>query len=482
MVHCPTRTSYGNREITVSTTANTTTSIRTAILTVTSGDQSRQVTVEQAAGDITLSTDKMEFEAYQSYSNLWITSTLPWTITSDQSWCTVQPASGNGNGQVIVYVSENNTAVSNRIAVLTIMSEGVSKQVTVEQKPYPTLEVVSSSTIEVSYIRNENLRLEISVSSDAWIASDQVWCRPRTVRVSGGATYIPVNIEKNTTTSFRTATLTFTGNGNQTKQVTIVQRPFPTVEVSISSIHASHQAGSTYKFTVASNTSWWILLHGFDTWNGGGFCTTSGSGVGNGEVTVTITSDNTTKYVRSGYIQIDAGDAPFMNGLDCATDVVFIEQKVVPSNIVLPSMKFVEGGTFTMGCTPSYFDARCKSAELPTHQVTVSDFYIGEYELTQDEWKAIMPKNPSRSSEFTTFPPAVENMSWNDIQEYIRRLNEQTGKAYRLPTEAEWEFAARGGNKSLGYEYSGTAAGPRSYSNELGIWNESHPTGKISNT
>ena len=94
-----------------------------------------------------------------------------------------------------------------------------------------------------------------------------------------------------------------------------------------------------------------------------------------------------------------------------------------------------------------------ESDEKPIHTVTVSDFYIGKYEVTQKEWKAIMGSNPSN---FKGDDLPVEKVSWNDIQDYLQKLNAKTGQHYRLPTEAEWEYAARGGNKSNNYEYSGS--------------------------
>ncbi|MDR1810095.1 MAG: formylglycine-generating enzyme family protein [Prevotella sp.] len=115
-------------------------------------------------------------------------------------------------------------------------------------------------------------------------------------------------------------------------------------------------------------------------------------------------------------------------------------------------MVYVAGGTFTMGCT-SKQRAFYQDDEKPAHRVRLSSYYIGKYEVTQAQWKAVMGNNPSK---FKGDNLPVENVSWNDAQEFIRKLNAQTGKNYRLPTEAEWEFAARGGNKSKGYEYSGS--------------------------
>ena len=112
----------------------------------------------------------------------------------------------------------------------------------------------------------------------------------------------------------------------------------------------------------------------------------------------------------------------------------------------------VEGGTFTMGATYEQ-GSDAESDEKPVHQVTLSDFYIGETEVTQALWKAVMGTNPSR---FNGDNNPVEKVSWNDCQEFIRKLNSLTGRTFRLPTEAEWEYAARGGNKTKKYKYSGS--------------------------
>ena len=111
----------------------------------------------------------------------------------------------------------------------------------------------------------------------------------------------------------------------------------------------------------------------------------------------------------------------------------------------------VPGGTFTMGC--NWEDKFCGFHEGPAHSVTLSSFRIGKHELTQQLWKLVMGDNPS---EYKGNDLPVTNVSWDDIQVFISVLNAVTGKEYRLPTEAEWEYAARGGNKSKGYRYSGS--------------------------
>lgn len=111
----------------------------------------------------------------------------------------------------------------------------------------------------------------------------------------------------------------------------------------------------------------------------------------------------------------------------------------------------VEGGTFNMGATAEQGND-ANDRELPVHEVTLSSYYIASTEVTQEFWQAVMGNNPSY---FKGAQLPVENVSWEDCQLFIAMLNELTESNFRLPTEAEWEFAARGGNLSRSYKYSG---------------------------
>ena len=112
----------------------------------------------------------------------------------------------------------------------------------------------------------------------------------------------------------------------------------------------------------------------------------------------------------------------------------------------------VEAGTFMMGATSEMKDPY--DWEKPVHQVTLTnDYYMGKYEVTQALWQAVMGNNPSH---FKGENLPVETVNWNECQEFISKLNSMTGRKFRLPTEAEWEYAARGGKKSRGYQYSGS--------------------------
>ena len=115
-------------------------------------------------------------------------------------------------------------------------------------------------------------------------------------------------------------------------------------------------------------------------------------------------------------------------------------------------MVYVEGGSFDMGATTEQ-GGDANSDEYPVHSVTLSEYYIGRCEVTQELWEAVMGSNPSC---FIGAQKPVERVSWYECQEFVSRLNSLTGRTFRLPTEAEWEYAARGGKKSSHYKYSGS--------------------------
>lgn len=139
-------------------------------------------------------------------------------------------------------------------------------------------------------------------------------------------------------------------------------------------------------------------------------------------------------------------------------------------------MVYVQGGTFQMGATAEQ-GSDAYGDEKPVHSVTLSDFHIGKYEVTQGLWKEVMGENPSYNKAGDNYP--VEMVSWEDCQRFIERLNSRTGLRFRLPTEAEWEYAARGGRKSRGYKYSGSTYDLGSvawYEGNSG--NRTHPVGQ----
>ena len=159
---------------------------------------------------------------------------------------------------------------------------------------------------------------------------------------------------------------------------------------------------------------------------------------------------------RDGSVTI-ADVTLLVNSLLTGVDLNPVETETFEANGVKFTMVKVEGGTFTMGATAEQGD-EVDENELPTHQVTLSTYSIGQTEVTQELWLAVMGENPS----WLGYPNKdrmqcpVDQINAKSCQEFIARLNVLTGRNFRLPTEAEWEFAARGGNRSQGYKYAGS--------------------------
>jgi len=226
-----------------------------------------------------------------------------------------------------------------------------------------------------------------------------------------------------------------------------------TLSVESSSLSFTY-SGERKDIYITTNDSWtvskdasWLSISSSSGANNGTISVTAEANTSFSQRTATITVRSTVQGVREKTINITQG-------------AIFTEDQMV----------YVQGGTFTMGCT-SEQGGDCYSDQLPIHRVTLSDFYIGKYEVTQGLWKAVMNNNPSYFTGSDNYP--VEMVRWNDIvgtsgsyQEikgiryyangFIYKLNQLNGKQYRLPTEAEWEFAARGGNSSKSYKYSGS--------------------------
>lgn len=187
------------------------------------------------------------------------------------------------------------------------------------------------------------------------------------------------------------------------------------------------------------------------------------------DITLHLSMDGGKTYQKLNQVSGDVGDNVTSSLKTIVWDVLEERERLVGDNIVFKvkaqgggnlefkvkgvtfKMIYVRGDSFTMGCTGEQ-GRDCYDSETPAHSVTSSDFYMGETEVTQALWKAVMGSNPSY---YKGDDLPVERVSWNDCQEFIRKLNSLTGKTFRLSTETEWEFAARGGIHHSGYKYAG---------------------------
>ena len=285
---------------------------------------------------------------------------------------------------------------------------------------------------------------------------------------SAGTAQVTLTAAENSAKDSRKATITVQ-SGELTKSIDVSQSAAsPTLTLNIDDMEFAAGSGSKI-FSIKSNTTWAVSSD--KNW-----CSVSPtSGSGDGSVTVSV-DENTSSSSRTATITVESVTikrtlAVTQNGVTPTPTPASQDRSFTVGGVTF-KMVAVEGGTFTMGAT-SEQGSDAWDREKPTHSVTLSSYSIGETEVTQALWQAVMGSNPSY---FSGSNKPVETVSWDDCQDFIRRLNALTGENFRLPTEAEWEFAARGGNKSWGYKY----AGSNNIDNVAWYYNNSYAKGENS--
>lgn len=454
-----------NATLTVNVSENTSTSSRTATITISSTDVSSvKVSITQAGAnpDLQLNKNDLSFTADAGSDSFTITSNTSWSVTSDQDWCTVSTSSGSKNGTITVNVSENKST-SSRSATITVKAGEQSQNIAVTQGgANATLHLNTTGIVFESASQSASFTI---TSNTSWsITSDKTWCTLSSPSGSNNAT-VTVYVSENTSTSSRSATITVKA-GEQSQTITVTQAGAnATLQLNMTSI-VFESASQSASFTITSNTSWSIMSD--QSWCKLG----SFSGSNNATVIVNVT-ENTSTSPRSATITVTAGEIlQTIAVTQAGAKPVDESTRSFTVNGVSFKMVRVDGGTFTMGAT-SEQGSDAYDDEKPAHHVTLSSYYIGETEVTQELWQAVMGSNPSY---FSGAKKPVEQVSWDDCQKFIRKLNSLTGQNFRLPTEAEWEFAARGGNKSRGYKY----AGSNTIDNVAWYYDNSYALGKSS--
>ena len=434
----------GSTRVTLVATENTSRESRTATLTVQSGEITKKIEVSQSAKnpEFSLDTNNIEFASNSGSKSFTINSNTSWTVSSSQTWCSVSPTSGNGGGSVTVKVEEN-TSISERTAIITVKSEVGDFNVKVIQSGAAA--VLSLDTNSLDFASGSGTKSFKITSNTSWkVSSDQTWCSVSPTSGSNDGS-VTVRVDENTSITERTATITVKSETGDFVVKVTQSGAGATLSLDTNSLEfASGSASKTFK--INSNTSWTVSSN--NSW-----CSVSPtSGNNDGSVTVKVT-ENTSTNARTAIVTIESGTITKTLSVtqSGAAPPVLQDRSFTVGNVRF-KMIAVEGGTFTMGATSEQgYDY--ESDERPTHTITLSSYSIGETEVTQALWEAVMGYNPSK---FVGSSRPVEEVSWYDCQDFIRKLNSITGENFRLPTEAEWEFAARGGNKSRGYKYSGS--------------------------
>ena len=436
----------GEKELQVSVTKNSTIEPRSATVKIENSEYKivKEVVVTQSSSAPAINVGETEiFVTVDGISKeVKVSSNIPWNASCNADWVTLTPTIAEIGETLLSITIANNTKVEPRSAIVRIYNEehGVIKEIVISQAAFVTQFEVDKTSISAT-VDGGSFNATIT-SNISWKASCEAdWVTLSPTDGASGTTTLKIAIAKNTITAARSATIKIVNQEHGlTKEIEVSQEAFTTqFEVNKTSVSASVDGGS-YSATVTSNISWrascdanWVTLSPTDGASG----TTT--------LKIAIAKNSTTE-LRSAIVRISNEEYNLFAEIRVIQDATFYKESVSSLNI---NMIYVEGGTFNMGSDHVFAD----SNEKPIHDVTLDSFYIAECEITQAQWQAVMGNNPSYCLDDNR---PVERVSWYDAQEFCEKLSQLTGKTYVLPTEAQWEFAARGGNKSKNYEYSGS--------------------------
>lgn len=323
--------------------------------------------------------------------------------------------------------------------------------------------IVSSSTSLTFPANGGSQNVTITSSSDWSVVNIPSWISATPSTGYKGRSVLVVTVSNNYSTSERTGGI-IVGNGSDNVTISISQSAADVInEISANVSSLSFSAdGESKNISITSNFSW-------ETIDKPSWITISPSSGTKGTTNLTVTASKSSSTTsRTGTISLGKSSS--------ATTSISVSQSAVASSggsdktfkvtgngkSVKFKMIYVEGGTFTMGSTSEQGDDYYQTP----HSVTITKgYYIGETEVTQALWYAIMGEKPMADKPYTSkwwygfgeddeYP--AYSISYNDCLDFLNKLNALTGEKFRLPTDAEWEFAARGGAKSQGYVYSGS--------------------------
>jgi formylglycine-generating enzyme required for sulfatase activity len=429
----------GNAEIQVTAEENPYTTARSGQFVVSQPGLSLQAVVEvrQVGKTFDVAAATLYFGQKSGSQTLDITTDGTWRATTEADWIQIAPSSAKGNSVLSVSVSANDTETERTGEIVITMANASATIAVVQKGKYFTIDNPSLA------FTSRGGQLAVSLATNvAWTARIEEGADWLSVTPASGDSLaeVMVTAADNPSVLDRTAHVYFDVLGRSVDLVVTQKGRYLTVDATELLFYAKGGISEVVTvftdgdFAISASESWFTVTRSGDTF------------------TVTA-EENTARESRTGYITLALTD--LAEG-ECSIKLP-VRQSCTTGNDVLDNlvnnMVYVAGGTFTMGAT-SEQGSEARSDESPTHSVTLSSFSIGKYEVTQAEWKAVMGSNPSYFTGDDNLP--VERVSQTDCQNFITKLNTLTRKNFRLPTEAEWEYAARGGNKSKGYKYAGS--------------------------
>ncbi|WP_251624048.1 SUMF1/EgtB/PvdO family nonheme iron enzyme [Odoribacter lunatus] len=450
---CRTDFSKGTGNLTVTVTVDEYSGIedRNANLTVKAGDKTQVLGVTQKGKDaIIVSKDKFEVPQEGETISVEVKSNISYEVTIPEefeSWIAPSPRSRAVTTKSYDFTVSENEVKQTRSGYIVFSGNSLYDTVWVYQAEFVEQLILTEDSydlpaeggeITVELKTNVNYDVEIPASAASWI--NRVYTRAmRTDKLH-------FSISENKSRDERSASITIRDRNNGVSDVLYIHQSGREVLVLSQERYLVRMSGDTIAVQVKEGVDCEVRIPtGFQSW----IVSLGETSSGNYRFAVLENEDSESEG-REGYIVFSG------NSL---TDTVYVIQ--LPDSFtemvsgVKLEMVYVKGGTFMMGATSEQGSSDPWAAEYPVHSVTLSDYYIAKFEVTQGLWQVVMGKKPSSFNKGDNYP--VESESWNDIQTFLTKLSQQTGKKYTLPTEAQWEYAARGGSKSKGYKYSGSS-------------------------